>query len=552
MTAVAGRLLVYGTLTKLPGTNVQLTMYGNLIVDQGGMVDFSRVDGSTWFVQFVVPSESQFVGGGDVPLTSDVGWWVTGAGRVNFQGSPKTAWTRLASSAAAGQAQIAVQDATGWQVGDEIAVAPTEPPTIANFYGHYDQRTIRAVSGTTVTLSAALSYDHPAVTVRPGVTYTAEVLNFTRTGRIEGRAGFRTHFWIHNTSAPAQPQIIRYVQFRYLGPQSGTRGVLGRYGGPHFHHNMDFSAGSLVEGVVARNFGNHAFVPHDSDGITFRNNVAHDGYESAFWYDSMLQTPGAMGPNNTLLESNVASRVGYIYRGYRLTGFYIGAGSGNTARNNVAVGINGMSGSAGFVWPEESHGIWTFDQGNLAHNNLVDGIFVWQNDSRDHRIINFTAYYNGASGIEHGAYVNDYLYQDITLYGNRITGFSLVARSRDPQPNPGLRIVRAYIDAGGTPYALTTGGHLSTAAQPVYIQSSTFLNYTVAGIGVIDSAPAAPEWLVVTAGSFSGNRYWLASTIPAASLVIDNDQGLYVRRFDQSGTRVPQWNASVSPMALQR
>src|SRR2546427_3671354 len=72
--AKAGKLYVYGALTKAPSTNVQLTMSGNLVVDQGGYVSLnSSTDGSTWLIQFIVPTESQFVGGGDVPLDFDVG-----------------------------------------------------------------------------------------------------------------------------------------------------------------------------------------------------------------------------------------------------------------------------------------------------------------------------------------------------------------------------------------------------------------------------------------------------------------------------------------------
>ncbi|MGQ0570014.1 MAG: hypothetical protein ACT4P5_10875 [Armatimonadota bacterium] len=557
MTAVARKLIVYGTLTKLPGTNVQLTMSGNLIVDQAGFVDFSLTDGSTWFVQFIVPNENQFVGGGLAPVDSDIGWWVIGAGRVNLQGSQKTAWTRLASSATAGQTQITVLDATGWRVGDEIAVVPSEPPTTANFHDHYDVRTISAVSGTTVTLSAALSFGHPAVTVRPGVTHRAEVLNLTRTGRIEGRAGLRTHFWIRNTSA--QVQTLRYVQFRHLGPQrfqgQGSQanlvGVLGRWGGPHFHMNGTFSNGSLVEGCVVRNFGNHAYVPHDSNGITFNRNIAHDGHNDAFWYDTGSQD---VGPSNTVYDGNVASRVQFIpvFRGYRLTGFFLGAGSGNTARNNVAVGVQGNSSASGFHWPESSHGVWTFDTGNLAHNNKVNGIFTWQNDSLPHTVLNFTAYYNGKAGIEHGAYHNDYLYQDITLYGNQVAAMILLATPRSLPPNPGLRLVRVYFDAFGQQYALMTGHHNLPARQPVHIVSGTFLNYTKAGIGLLAPSTSSPESIDVTLTTFSGNKYWLLSTIPAASLLVDYDEGLYVRRAGQPGTPMPQWNASTTPFARQR
>src|SRR5207245_5038678 len=122
---------VYGTLTKLASANVQMTMYGNLVVDEDGSVSLdSSTDGSTWLIQFIVPSESQFVGGGDVPLDSDVGFWVTGAGHVDLEGAPKTSWTRLTGTANAGSAVISVQDATGWRVRDELVIALPEPTTV--------------------------------------------------------------------------------------------------------------------------------------------------------------------------------------------------------------------------------------------------------------------------------------------------------------------------------------------------------------------------------------------------------------------------------------
>ena len=163
--ATARKLSVHGTLAKAISTSVQLTMRGNLVVDQGGSVSLnSSTDGSTWLIQFIVPSESQFVGGGDVPLDSDVGFWVTGAGHVDLEGAPKTSWTRLTGTANAGSAVISVQAATGWRVGDELAIAPTEPTTVPDFSLHFDTPTITGISGTQITVSPALVYKHPAVT----------------------------------------------------------------------------------------------------------------------------------------------------------------------------------------------------------------------------------------------------------------------------------------------------------------------------------------------------------------------------------------------------
>jgi hypothetical protein len=166
---------------------------------------------------------------------------------VTLRGAPKTPWTHLAGSVNAGSTQITVQDATGWRTGDQIAVAPSELPTGTNWYDHFDVVTIQSVAGNTLTVSPALTYAHPSVssqTFTNGTlatrTYTPEVPNLTRTGRSEGRSGRRTHFFVHYTSRPATPMVLQNIRFRYLGPQSfsgsgNLSGVLGRWGGPHWH-----------------------------------------------------------------------------------------------------------------------------------------------------------------------------------------------------------------------------------------------------------------------------------------------------------------------------
>src|SRR5436853_2199795 len=468
--AKAGNLHVYGTLTKLASANVQLTMHGNLIVDQGGSVSLdSSTDGSTWLIQFIVPSESQFVGGGDVPLDSDVGFWVAGAGHVDLEGAPKTSWTRLTGTANTGSSVISVQDATGWRVGDELAIAPTEPTTVPGFYLHFDTLTITGISGTQITISPALVYTHPAVTFH-NATYTAEVMNLTRTARIEGRSGYRTHFWIHNTSAPASAHMIKYVQFRYLGPfgqgafttDGDLSGTLGRWGGPHFHMNGDFTNGSQVIGSVVRDYGAHAFVPHDSNGITLQDDIAFDGNLTAYWYDTTDSMGMCMaGPNHLTYTHNIAAEVLAVPsgRGYRIAGFYMGTGdrsgspaSSNVAENNVAVGVQGNLSASGFIWPEVCNaGTWRFDAGNIAHDNAVDGIFTWQNDGLDHQILNFVAYYNGKAGIEQGAYQNNFLYQHVALYGNGVALRILALTTTTLAPHP-LEFVNSYFDAAGAPY----------------------------------------------------------------------------------------------------
>ena len=78
---------------------------------------------------------------------------------------------------------------------------------------------------------------------------------------------------------------------------------------------------------------------------------------------------------------------------------------------------------AAFTGPRPAKGLWNFDD-NIAHNNRVNGIFVWQNDGDFHQIKRFVAYHNGNLGIDHGAYGNGFQYSDLFLFGNGEGGFS--------------------------------------------------------------------------------------------------------------------------------
>ena len=121
------------------------------------------------------------------------------------QGTPKTAWTNAhRRGLVQGDRSITVADAAGWQVGDEIVVTPTEPTTVGDHWVHHDRRTITSVDGNRIELDRGLEFAHPVVTVRPGVTHTAEVLNLTRNMLIQGTPEGRSHvIMLSAAQAPA-------------------------------------------------------------------------------------------------------------------------------------------------------------------------------------------------------------------------------------------------------------------------------------------------------------------------------------------------------------
>ncbi|MGZ8570770.1 MAG: hypothetical protein ACXWW5_00915 [Actinomycetota bacterium] len=353
-------------------------------------------------LRFVDVDESVFVGEGMDPLPTDVGLWVMGAGVLDAQGTPKEPWNRAG-------------DASSWTAGDELVVAPT---------GVGDTAFAPFARGSEVPRA------HPSVPA-------AEVLNLTRDCTIEGTPGHRSHVFIRSTS----PQVIRHVGLLHLGPRKDDLKVAGRW--PlHFHHNMHSQHGVVVEGVVVRNAGSHAFVAHNSNGITFRQCIAYDVHEDAYWWDpDTAEEKQGEAPVNftddTTYDRCVAAvvRIGDEGNGLRLCGFNLGKGlreGSNRCVGCVGVGVLGGSNCSGFGWQENMQGPpWVFEN-NVAHNNAAHGLFTWQNlGPVVHTMTAFTSYRNLDAGVAVGAYEGAWQFEAPVLVENALSGVLQHARSMD-------------------------------------------------------------------------------------------------------------------------
>lgn len=217
----------------------------------------------------------------------------------------------------------------------------------------------------------------------------------------------------------SRKSTIRYVEID-LQPKAEE----GRY--PlHWHHAMEGARGTLVKGVVIKNSTNRAYVPHASHGIKFRDNIAKNITMEAFWWDLPCPCDGASHARfHTGNNSNDTSVVRMLVdgvkppngsSGHTLSAFVLGAGSGNVIRDSVAMNVDGGKNSSGFSWPSQANqneggNVWVAE--NLRAHHVVDGIFVWQNDSNSHVINGFKAWAVSEAGIEHGAYTNEYRYVD--------------------------------------------------------------------------------------------------------------------------------------------
>ena len=542
-----------GTLVFDPASGRRLVTSGNLVV--AGRLVLRPADAAVLHhIEFVGIDEERFVGGhSHEPIEEDVGLWAVGDGLLDWRGTPKTSWTRLAGEAQAGDRTITVDDAEGWQVGDELVVTPTEPTTVEDYSVHHDRRVIDSIDGKRITLDQPLDFPHPVVTVRRDVVHRAEVLNLTRNVVISGTPEGRSHVILLMTT---KAQQISHIGLRHMGPRQGDdEEVLGRYA-IHFHADEGGSRGSVVEGVAVYDSTGHAFAAHLSDGVTFRGCVAHDLVDDAYWWDLAVDGGGRdLVPSNDIVYERCVAH--FVKSGgnskFNLTGFLMGAGDGNIARGCVATGIQGgAESSAGFHWPSHSRdkNTWTFED-NVAHNNKHSGIYFWQNGAPRTIVAGFTAYHCG-QGIFAGSYSNLTSYRDCTIYACQDEGLVISALPAKKGEKSGETITyeAMYIDqAGLTDYAVLITKHLARGGRVTMISGSTFMGGRQAQIGLPEGGDH-PQLYDISGCTFEGNEFWLADDVSVETElnVRDSSAGSFtVRRADQAGEPRPEWNASVSP-----
>jgi G8 domain len=564
-----------GRLIFDPAVSRRLESKGNVVV-KGSLVMRPAEAAVNHRLVLTGARESAVVGGGMDVLDSDVGLWVVDGGTLDLAGASKLAWTRVTGAVEAGATRITLQaDPAGWRPGDEIALAPTLGPAAEEHFAAFDTARIRAVDGRTITLDRPTRFAHPVldagVDTTSGRVLTAEVANLTRNVGIEGVAGQRAHVFIRAN----RPQSLKAVTIRHMGPRKFvandahgeiTASVKGRYG-LHFHMCHDGSRGSVVDGVVIRDAGGHAFVPHESNGVTFRGCVAFDVMEDAFWWDGPPGTvtggandPGAIS-DDIVYDRCLAALVRWEpdYEGYALSGFQLGRGTGNVCTNCVAVGVQGNVNASGFEWGEneEGPGIWKFHD-NVAHNNKRHGIFWWQVTANHHTVLDFVAYRNGATGILNGSYGDNTHFERCVLVENGEAQFFAWAESaqhdpRDPnstgQATP-QHLVDSYMDSRGlTDYACILAGRAVVDSPSVgEITGNVFKGARKACVAVTfdfhDYGPYRARWKL-DRNHYEGNRFWFdGSSHPET--IVQTEDGELLRADRPDGALRTAWNAKVS------
>jgi hypothetical protein len=205
-------------------------------------------------------------------------------GRMDFHGAPLSrTWVRLGADARDADDTITLAEpVTGWRVGDRIFVTATNKdqremgtrrPGKRNRNTSTEERTIKALDGTRVTLDRPLEFAHSG-----SGNFRGEVANLSRNVVVESAdpSRARGHTMYHRYSTGS----IHYAEFRHLGME----GALGRY--PiHFHLCGDSMRGSSVIGTSIWDSGNRWLTIHGTSYLVVRDCVGYQSVGHGFFLE---------------------------------------------------------------------------------------------------------------------------------------------------------------------------------------------------------------------------------------------------------------------------
>ena len=132
-------------------------------------------------------------------------------GRMDFHGAPMSrTWVKLGATAKKGDDAVTLAEAvTGWRVGDRVIVTATQRRRLSQEGDRYtEERTIKAIDGTKLTLDKPLEYEHLGDGRLPRRGRQPEPQRRRRVGRSQGRA--RPH--------DVPPRLGRLDQLRRVPP----------------------------------------------------------------------------------------------------------------------------------------------------------------------------------------------------------------------------------------------------------------------------------------------------------------------------------------------
>jgi hypothetical protein len=345
-------------------------------------------------------------------------------GVLDIHGQERHGWTRLAANVPKGTGKITLQDASGWRAGDRIVVASTD------FDPHQaEERTIKGVSGDTVTLDRPLEHSHrgsvQTIAGRP-VDERAEVALLSRNVVVSGE---------ESTSAGGfggQIMVMDGGQARIEGAEltrMGQKNALRRY--PlHFHMLGEGGASSYLRKTTIHETYNRCLTVHGTDRLRISGNVCHDHLGHGYFFEDGAETDNSVTGNLGLTTRRPAEGERLLPSDGSPATFWI-TNPDNVVRNNVAAGSEGK----GFwlAYPEHPTGLSTDPNvwprrtplgefsGNAAHSNGGDGLHI-DGGPRPDGTAETTVYEPRANPANGGSEIVPARFTGFRAYKNRSSG----------------------------------------------------------------------------------------------------------------------------------
>ncbi len=359
---------------------------------------------------------------GGTTSTEDSQRYAPGAvlmGPTTMHGQDKTSWLTLSTQPSAGATQFVLASAPiGWEIGDKIVVAGTDPITNASItspseFERDEVVTITNVSGSTVTFAPALIRDHKAPAQASDLN--VHVANLSRNIIISSENTSVTSLsgdfqkprghlmFMHNLNVD-----LRYVEANNLGRTdkqiilddwdftdldanqntgsnvtNGLRNPRGRYS-IHFHRGgLDTSifpakpiiplpTPAHVEGCVVNTDPGWGYVSH-SARVDFIKNVSYNVVGGAFNTESGNET-GSFIENIAIRTVNPSNPV---MTAPRPRNSYTGEGSSEVPTDAL---VDKREGRQDFAWQGDAfwfHGTGVTVQGNVASGCTGHAFVYW-------------------------------------------------------------------------------------------------------------------------------------------------------------------------------
>ncbi|MBA2291449.1 MAG: transmembrane domain-containing protein [Gemmatimonadales bacterium] len=416
-----GKVVVEGTLTVLPTAEIRFVVNA-LIVRGTFQVGTEAAPHRQAFTLTLTGADP-----GTEAMT-DKAIAVFPGGTLDIHGEPRTGWTRLTETAAAGTTQLRVQDGDGWRAGDRLVVASTDFDP-----GEAEEVEVERVAASTITLRSALRHEHFGVqqTIAGRVVdERAEVGLLTRNIRIEGDSQSVGGYGGHVIILPGGTARIEGASFYRMG----QAGKLARY--PIHWHLAGDVTGQYVRDAAIWRTNNRCITIHGTDGALARGNVCYDHLGHGYFLEDGAESGNTIDRNLGLVARVPSAAVRLLASDATPSTFWI------TNPDNIVTG-NAAAGSVGFgFWyalPAAPTGLSTGQpdvprrtplgafRDNVAHSNRRPGLNVDDGPKPDGTTE--TTSYQPRAGAAAGGVLVAAVFQGFTGYKH--TGRAVWLRGRE-------------------------------------------------------------------------------------------------------------------------